>query len=53
MLHQDAFFGTPLCKDPDFRCVNALSKVVMCGLLLFDMLVDVGMVVVFSYVNPL
>ena len=42
-----------LWKDPNFRCVNADSKVVAWGLLLFDMLVGVGMVAVFSCMSSL
>mgnify|MGYP006973848387 CR=1 FL=1 len=40
---QDIEFSTLLIFH--FRCVNAISKVVAWGLLLFDMLVDAGMVI--------
>ena len=46
-------FGPPLCKDPDSRCVNTISKVFVLGLFLFDMLVDVGVVVIFSCMSSL
>ena len=46
-------FPPPLWKNPNFRCVNAISKVVAFGLLLLDMLVDVVIVVVFSCMSSL
>ena len=42
MLQQGGFFSPTLWKDPDYRCIYAISKVDAWGLLLFDMLVDVG-----------
>ena len=43
-----AMIMLPRDNDPDFRCVNVVSKVVAWGLLIFNMLVDVGMVITFS-----
>ena len=53
MLHQGRSFCPAQWKDLDFRCVNVVSNVAAWGPLLFDMLVDVGMVVVFLYMNYL